>query len=204
MPITSVVFDLGGVLIDWNPRHLYRKLFDDEAAMETFLTTVCTMDWNDRLDRGQPFAEGVAQLAAEFPDHRELIEAYHARWIEMVAGPIDDAVAVAGELHEGGVPLYALSNWSYETFDLVRDRFSFLKWFTGILLSGEIGITKPDRRIFDELCHRFGLVPEDTLFVDDNPPNVDGARAAGLQAVRFEAATTLRGQLFRLGLLPKG
>jgi 2-haloacid dehalogenase len=199
--LNAVVFDLGGVVVDWNPRHLYRKLFDDEAAMEDFLATVCTMAWNDQLDKGLPFVDGVAQLITEFPEHRELIQAYHSRWVEMVPGALDDTVAVMAELRELGMPLYALSNWSVETFVLVRDRFPFLDWFDGILLSGEIGVTKPDRRIFDELCARFDLDPIKTLFIDDNPPNVDGAQAAGLQAVRFESAATLRGDLIRLGVL---
>lgn len=201
---TAVVFDLGGVLIDWNPRHLYRKLFDDEAAMEEFLATVCTPAWNDDLDRGRPFAEIVAELSAEQPEHRELIEAYQARWVEMVPGAIDDAVALVAEVQAAGVPVYALSNWSPETFVLVRHRFPFLDGLDGILLSGEIGITKPDARIFAELCARFGLDPGATLFIDDNVANVEGARAAGLQAVLFETATTLRGDLSGLGVIDRG
>ena len=200
MAVNALVFDLGGVVIDWNPRHLYRKLFDDEASMEDFLATVCTMAWNDQLDKGLPFADGVAQLVAEFPQHRALIEAYHLRWVEMVPGALEDTVALLAELREAGVPLYALSNWAVETFVLVRDRFPFLDWFDGILLSGEIGITKPDARIFEELCTRFGLDPATTVFIDDNPPNVEGAQAAGLQAVWFESAATLRGELARLGV----
>ena len=196
-----VVFDLGGVLIDWDRRHLYRKLFDSEDEMEEFLASVCTMEWNDQLDRGRPFADAVAELAAEHPHHADRIEAYHSRWIEMVAGVMDDTVAIVDELRGRGVPLYALSNWSEETFRLVRHEFLFLDWFDGVLLSSEIGITKPDRRIFDELVRRYGLDPATTLFIDDNPPNVEGAIAAGLQAVRFETATTLREDLTRLGVL---
>jgi len=199
--VKAVVFDLGKVLVDWDPRHLYRKLFDDEAAMEEFLATVCTLEWNDRLDRGMPFAEGVAQLTAAFPEHRDLIDAYHSRWIEMVPGAVEETVVVLAELHGRGVPLYALSNWSAETFLLVRDRFPFMEWFDGIVLSGEVGVTKPDARIFDELRTRYGLEPATTLFIDDIEANVDGARAAGLQAVRFDSAATLRGDLTRLGVL---
>ena len=201
MTIKTVVFDLGGVLTDWDRRHLYRKLFDDADEMETFLSTVCTMEWNDQLDRGKPFADAIAELSAKHPDYADHIEAYHSRWIEMVAGVMDDTVAIVEELRGHGVPLYALSNWSHETFLLVRHQLPFLELFDGILLSSEIGITKPDRRIFEELFRRFGLDPADTLFIDDAAPNVEGARAAGLQAVRFESATTLREDLVRRGLL---
>ena len=202
-PPAAVVFDLGGVLIDWDRRHLYRKLFGTEEEMETFLATICTMEWNDQLDRGRPFAEAVAELSAQHPDHAELIDAYHSRWIEMVAGVMDDTVAVATELHDRGVPVYALSNWSHETFQLVRHEFPFLDRFDGVLLSGEVGVTKPDRRIFAELCRRFELDAANTVFIDDLQANVDGARAAGLQALLFESATTLREDLTRLGLLER-
>jgi 2-haloacid dehalogenase len=119
----------------------------------------------------------------------------------MVAGPIDDTVAIADELRGRRMPLYALSNWSHETFRLVRHEFPFLEWFDGVLLSGDVGVTKPDRRIFDELVRRYGLDPATTLFIDDSPPNVDGALAAGLQSVRFTSAATLREDLTRLGVL---
>jgi 2-haloacid dehalogenase len=201
--IKAVVFDLGGVLIDWNPRHLYRKMFATEAEMEEFLSTVATMAWNDRLDRGEPFDQAVAELTAEFPDHAEAIAAYIERWTEMIAGAMGDTVEVLAEVQAAGLPTYALSNWSEQTFRLVRDQFDFLESFDGILLSSQVGVTKPDPAIYAELCRRFGLEPGRTLFVDDNPPNVDGARAAGLQALRFESAATLRGDLRGLGVLPR-
>ena len=198
--IKAVVFDLGGVLIDWNPRHLYRKVFATEDEMEDFLTSVATMAWNDQLDRGVPFDQAVAELTAEFPDHADNIAVYIDRWTEMIAGPIDDGVAVLAEVQAAGYPIYALSNWSEQTFQLVRDQFEFLDWFDGILLSSQVGVTKPDARIFAELGRRFGLDLATTLFIDDNPPNVDGARAAGLQAVRFTSGATLREDLRDLGV----
>ncbi|MBA3654882.1 MAG: HAD family phosphatase [Actinobacteria bacterium] len=201
MAVKAVVFDLGNVLIEWNPRHLYRKVFSDEEAMEQFLATVCTMEWNDGLDRGHPLAEAVATLSAEYPEHAEHIAAYHERWAEMVDGAIDETVAVLAELRDAGVPLYALSNWSAETFVLVRDQFPFLDWFAGVLLSSEVGVTKPDVRIFETLCRRYGLEPAATLFIDDNAPNVDGARAAGLQAHHYRSAATLREELVSLRLV---
>ena len=186
--------------MEWEPRRLYRTLFDDDAAMEHFLATVCTPAWNDELDRGLPFATGVAQLSALHPEHAELISAYHVRWDEMLGGAIDDAVDVLRDLKAASVPLYALSNWSAETYPVARRRYDFLDWFDGVLISGDVGVTKPDPRIFDELCDRFGLQPARTVFVDDRLDNVEGARRYGLVAVQFTSGVTLRESLRDLGL----
>jgi len=200
----AVVFDLGGVLIDWDPRHLYRKLLADEAAVEEFLAGVCTPEWNAELDRGRPFAEGVAELAARHPEHAAAIAAYHERWPEMLGGELPATVAVLAELRAAGVPLYALTNWSAETFGVARERFRFLGWFGGLVVSGEEGIVKPDPRIFRLLLDRFGLDPAATVFVDDSPVNVAAARRVGLDAVRFEDADRLRRDLRLRGLLDGG
>ena len=152
-----VVFDLGGVLIDWDPRHLYRKLFaSDETTMEHFLATVCTHEWNRCQDAGRSFAEGARLLKAEHPEKAELIDAYGNRFDEMLAGPIAGAVEILAELWDRGVPLYGLTNWSAETYPEALERFAFLRWFRGILVSGEVGIIKPDPRIFALLIERFG------------------------------------------------
>jgi 2-haloacid dehalogenase len=201
MATDAVVFDLGGVLIDWDPRLLYRKLLADEAAVEEFLATVCTPEWNAEQDRGRPFAEAVAELVERHPAHAAAITAYHERWTEMLGGEIPGTVAVLAELRAAGVPLYALSNWSAETFRLTRGRFPFLEWFDGLVVSGEEGVTKPDRRIFELLIERFGLVPAATLFVDDSAANVTAARDLGLDAVRFRDAAGLRRDLAARGLL---
>lgn len=199
--VSSVVFDLGGVLIDWNPRYLYRQLIDDELAMEQFLADVCSPEWNARLDAGHSWADEIESLAARHPEQRELIIAYRARWSEMVAGAIDGTVQVLAELRRRPVGLYALSNWSAETFALARERFDFLGWFDGILLSGEIGICKPDARIFRQLIERHELEPARTVFVDDVLQNVEAADRQGMVALHFRDAGTLRSQLIRLGLL---
>ena len=204
MATDAVVFDLGGVLIDWDPRHLYRKLLADEAAVEEFLATVCTPEWNAEQDRGRPFAEGVAELVERHPAHAAAITAYHERWTEMLGGEIPGTVAVLAELRAAGVPLYALSNWSAETFRLTRGRFPFLEWFDGLVVSGEEGVTKPDRRIFELLIERFGLVPAATVFVDDSAANVTAARGLGLDAVRFRGVGGLRCDLAVRGLLDGG
>ncbi|HKF73034.1 MAG TPA: HAD family phosphatase, partial [Stellaceae bacterium] len=175
-----VVFDLGGVLIDWNPRHLYRKLIADEAAMEHFLGTVCTQAWNERQDAGRTFSEAAALLRAQHPHHAELIDAYGARFDEMMKGPIEGSVIILETLHRHGVPLFALSNWSRETFPLAQRRFEFLKLFRGMVISGEVGVIKPDPRIFEHLMERFGIARGDAVYVDDNPRNAAAATALGL------------------------
>ena len=195
MPTKAVVFDLGGVLIDWDPRYLYRKLLADEAAVEEFLATVCTPEWNAEQDRGRPFAEGVAELAERHPEHAADIAAYHERWPEMLAGEVPGTVEVLADLRAAGVPLYALTNWAAETFAITRERFEFLDWFCGLLVSGEEGMTKPDPAIFRLLLDRFGLDPAAAVFVDDSEANVAAARGLGIDAVRFTGPERLRREL---------
>lgn len=199
--VTAVVFDLGGVLIDWDPRYLYRTLFADEVAMEDFLTTVTTPEWNRAQDAGRPWSEAVEELAARHPDKRELIEAYRGHWPEMLGGPIEPTVDILRDLRATAVRLYALSNWSAETFAIARPRYPFLEWFDGIVISGEEGVIKPDARIFQVLLERYDLRPEETAFIDDHAPNVHAAAALGMQALRFTDAETLRSELHSLGLL---
>ena len=198
-----IVYDLGGVLIDWNPRHLYRKLFDDEATMEWFLAEVCHSAWNEEQDRGRTFAAGIEEAAARHPDHRPLIEAYFVRWGEMVAGEIDGSVTVFEELKKAGYELHALTNWSTETFPVARERFPFLTWFESILVSGEEGLVKPDAPIFELLLERIGRTPAECVYIDDNPKNVWAAAALGFDAIAFQSAAQLRDALCRRGLLPR-
>lgn len=198
---TAVVFDLGGVLIDWNPRYLYRTLFDDEAEMEAFLAEVTTQEWNAQQDAGRPWSEAVEALVAVHPDRRELIEAYWQRWPETLGGAIEGTVEILRELRSRGVRLYALSNWSAETFPLARPRYPFLEWFDGILISGEAKLAKPDPRIFAHLLDKFGLESGSTVFIDDSAPNVRAASDAGLIAIRFIDPAELRRELVALGLI---
>jgi 2-haloacid dehalogenase len=198
-----VVFDLGGVLIDWDPRHLYRKLFDgDEAAMEQFLATVCTHEWNRRQDAGRSFADGAQLLKSEHPDKAELIDAYHARFDEMLAGPIAGAIEILAELRDRGIPLYGLTNWSAETYPAALQRFAFLRWFRGILVSGEVGLIKPDPRIFALLIERFAIEPQRAVYIDDVEANAAAARPFGVHAIHFTTPARLREELVELGLLP--
>ncbi len=196
------VFDLGGVLVDWNPRYLYRKLFDgDEAAMEHFLANVCTQSWNSQQDAGRPFAEACAELKLEHPTHAELIDAWFLRQREMVIGPIQGTVDILSELRARKVPLYAVSNWSAETFPISLQRFDFLHWFEGIVLSGDVRTIKPDPRIYEHFFKRHAIEPSQTVFVDDLPRNVETANALGMHGILFTDPPALRDELVKLGLL---
>jgi 2-haloacid dehalogenase len=198
------VFDLGGVLIDWNPRYLYRKLFNgDDAAMEHFLANVCTSSWNAQQDAGRPFAEACATLKSEHPGHDELIDAWFQRQPEMVSGPIQGTVDILAELRARKVPLYALSNWSAETFPISLKRFDFLHWFDGTLLSGDARLIKPDPRIFKLFFETHAVDPADAVYIDDNKPNVETAKALGMHGILFTDPPALRKELTELGLLDR-
>ena len=199
--IDAVVFDLGGVLLDWNPRHLYRRLIEDPAEMERFLAEVCTMTWHAEHDRGLPFDESAARLAAEHPEHAELIWAWGRRSEEMVAGPIEGTVELLAQLRERGVRLLALTNMERETYPVRRARFAFMRWFEGTVVSSHEGLIKPDPRIFSLLVARYDLTPARTLFIDDSERNVRAARDLGLRAVHFTGPEALRAALAGYGLV---
>ncbi len=197
-----VVFDFGGVLLDWNPRHLYRKLFaGDEAAVDAFLTEVCPPEWNLAQDAGRDFDAAVAALMPAHRDKLPLILAWRDRFEEMIPDALHDTVAVARELKDRGVPLYALTNWSHETFPGQRRRFDFMDWFAGIVVSGEEKVAKPDPRIYRILLERYGLRAAEAVFIDDNPHNAQAASALGLHGVHFRSAAELRRELQELSLL---
>jgi 2-haloacid dehalogenase len=198
--IAAVVFDLGGVLLDWDPRYLYRELFDDEDEMERFLSEVCTLDWHAAHDRGRPFAESCAELAAAHPEQADLIWAWSTRSEEMIAGPIQGTVEILRELKAAGVPVYALTNMEAETYPLRRERYDFLRGFAGTVVSSHEGVAKPDPEIFRRLLERFGLEASLTVLIDDSEANVRAARAVGMQAVRFRSPEQLRGWLRERGL----
>jgi len=200
-PPSVVVWDVGGVFIDWDPRHLYRKLFDDEAAMEGFLAGVCTTAWNLEQDRGRDWDAAVAELAAEHPDRAELIAAYHLRWEEMVAGPVPGTKGIQEDLAARGVPQYAITNFSAPKFAIAREAYPELKRFDGIVVSGDLRLVKPDPAIYRALLDAHGIEPSSAVFIDDSQKNVDGARAVGMHAVRFVDAPTMRRDLEGFGLL---
>jgi 2-haloacid dehalogenase len=196
------VFDLGGVLIDWNPRYLYRKLFaGDTEAMEEFLASVCTESWNEQQDAGRPFADACSSLKLVHPHKAPLIDAWVRRYDEMLAGPISGTVDILTQLNSQRVPLYALSNWSAETFPAALKRFEFLKCFRGVMLSGEVKLLKPDPRIFELFLETFAIDPASTVYIDDREPNVEAAMAFGMRGIVFTDAATLWTELIGLGLL---
>jgi 2-haloacid dehalogenase len=198
----TVIFDLGGVLLDWDPRYLYRRLFGgDMEKVEHFLANVCTPDWNRMQDGGRPFAEAEVEAAARHPDKLELIRAWRNDFSEMIAGPIEGTLAILSDLRQRNVPLYALTNWSAETFAPQAERFDFLAWFDGIVVSGRERLVKPDLRIFRVLLERYQINPEEAVFVDDASANVAAARELGMHGIHFTGPEALRRELATLLLL---
>lgn len=198
----QVIFDLGGVLIDWDPRNLYRRLFGgDIAAMEHFLTEVCSPDWNRQQDAGRPYDEGEAEAIARHPDKADLIRAWRRDFHEMIPGPIEGTLNILEELRDRDVPLYALTNWSAETFAPQPARFPFLSWFRGIVVSGKEKLIKPDPRIFNRLLDRYGVDAAEAVFVDDVAANAEAATEVGIHGIRFTSPDKLRRDLAALGLL---
>lgn len=201
MTPTTVVFDLGGVLVEWDPRLLYRRLLATDDEVEAFLDEIDFHGWNHAQDAGEhTWAEAVELLAARHPRHRELIAAYPARFTETLGGPIQESVALVRTLRDADVRLLALTNWSAELFAVARPQLGFLDLFEAVVVSGEEGVAKPDPAIFELLVRRHALEPASTVFVDDREANVDAAAAAGLTPVLFTDPAALRRDLTRLGL----
>ncbi len=200
MAVDTVVFDVGNVLIRWDPRHLYRKLFDDAAAMERFLSEVCTDAWNLEQDRGRSWEEAIAHLVPRFPAQEALIRAYSERWHEMVPGEVEGSVAILEGLRAAGVPLYAITNFSAEKFAEAQARFAVLRGFRDVVVSAHERLLKPDPAIYRVLLDRNGLEAGRCLFIDDSERNVRGAEAVGMRAHHFRDAPTLAAELRAMGL----
>jgi 2-haloacid dehalogenase len=199
---TTVILDLGGVLIDWNPRYLYRKIFNgDEAKVDWFLTNVCTNEWNQLHDMGVLFSENANALIEKHPDYEKEIRAYQDRWAEMFGGEISESVEILSKLKKKKVPTFALTNWSAETFPRAQKMFPFLSWFDGIVVSGELKIKKPDPRIYRHLFEMHSVDPKQSVYVDDVLMNVDAARAFGAHGIHFQNPQQLADELKKKGLL---
>lgn len=199
--ITTLIFDLGGVLIDWNPRYLYRNIFDDPSEVDWFLETICTRGWHVQQDAGRSTQLATDQLVKQHPEHETEIRAFYGRFNEMISGPILGTVEVLGALKAQGTPLYALSNWPAETFPPADSAFDFLEWFDGIVVSGQEKVMKPDPAIFEILCERYGLNPGECLFVDDVIENVEAAKNLGVHVHHFIGSDELHIDLQDRGLL---
>jgi 2-haloacid dehalogenase len=198
---SAIVFDFGGVLLEWNPRFLYRKFFDSDEAVERFLAEIGFSEWNLQQDLGRPFAVAVAELSQRFPQHAALIRAYDERWEESLRGPIQPVVDIAWRLRQAGYPLYGLSNWSAETFRRIRHKYAFLDWFDLIVISGEARLVKPDPRLFALFLERAVRRAEQCLFIDDGADNIAEATRLGFQTIRFESPEHLERELHGRGLL---
>lgn len=199
--INTIVFDLGGVLIDWNPIYLYEKLILDEQERKYFFENICTSDWNEEQDAGRPLQEATRILVKQHPKHANLIEAYYGRWEEMLRGPISETVEILQELRQSSkYRLYALTNWSHETFDIALERFEFLHWFEGIVVSGVEKTRKPFTEIYDILLSRYDIRASQAIFIDDNLRNVEAAKAVGIHSIHYLNPQQLKGDLNKLGI----
>ena len=202
--LTTIIFDLGGVLIDWNPDYLYQKIIPDAQERATFLRTITTPDWNEEQDAGRSLADATALLIAQHPQQAELIGHFYGRWAEMLGGAIAGTVEVLRELRaDGRYRLYALTNWSAETFPVALAQFDFLHWFAGILVSGAEKMRKPTPAFYQLLFERYAIRPAEALFIDDNLRNAEAARAVGLPTILFESPEQLRRVLTERGVLLK-
>ena len=184
--IRNIVFDFGGVLIDWNPRYLYRTYFNDDREMEYFLSHVCTGEWNAEHDRGRTFDEGVRLLEEQFPQYSEAIRLYRDGWESMLHGEFPGTVALLMKLKKLGYGIYGLTNWSAETFPIARSKYPVLHRFDGIVVSGQEKLIKPDPRIFGILLERYGLNAGECIFIDDSPANIETAARLGFNTVLFD------------------
>jgi 2-haloacid dehalogenase len=201
MPITTIIFDFGGVLIEWDPRNLYRRYFDAPEAMEAFLAEVDFMAWNALQDKGRPFAEGVAELTAKFPQHARLIHAYHEHWEESIGEPITATIRIMQKLKRAGWPVYGLSNWSTETFPIIRQKYDFFDILDGYLISGDAKLVKPDPAIFQAMLDKIGRTAQECLFIDDHLPNIESARRLGFVCIHYRSPAQLERELKQLGII---
>lgn len=200
--IKTIIFDLGGVLIDWNPEYVYRKIFDnDEQKMRWFLTEICPYSWNENQDAGKSWELAIEEKVAEYPQYKEWIEAYFGRWEEMLGGSLPQTVEVLRSLKENTeYQLLALTNWSAETFPTALRHFEFLHWFDGIVVSGAEMTRKPFPDIYQVLFDRYGVTPSEAIFIDDNPKNVEVGQSLGLNGIRFTEPEQLKEQLAGFGV----
>jgi 2-haloacid dehalogenase len=200
--LNTIILDLGAVLIDWNPHYMYRTIFSDEEDIKHFLANVATSDWNEEQDAGRPLSEGTEILVQQFPQHEANIRAFYSRWEEMLGDAFWDTVEIFKELKESGkYKIYALTNWSAETFPIAQSKFDFLNWFDGIVVSGAEKMRKPTPEFYHILLDRYHVKPEEALFIDDNYRNILAAEKLGIKSIHFTSAKELKEELTRLGIV---
>jgi 2-haloacid dehalogenase len=194
--INTIIFDLGAVLIDWNPRYMYNNVFQTEEEVEWFLENICTPDWNENQDAGYSLQKATDELVAKHPEWEEEIRAYYGRWTEMLGEPIKETVELFARLKEkNDLKFYALTNWSHETFPIALKRFDFLQWFDGIVVSGEEKTRKPFADFYQILLKRYNIDPSSSILIDDNQRNIKGAEAVGINGIHFINAVQLKNDL---------
>lgn len=199
MKIKNIIFDFGGVLIDWNPRYLYQNIFHDEKEMEFFLREICSPEWNLQQDAGRSCKKATEELILKFPKYKNEIEQYYNRWTEMIGGEIIENVSLIGYLKDK-YRLFGLTNWSLETFSIVYDKYPFFKELEGIVVSGKEKIVKPDLKIYNLLLTKYGLSANESLFIDDNKENIIAANKIGLRTIHLKTGTILKNEFQKLGI----
>lgn len=200
--IKAIIFDYGNVLLDWNPRNVYRRYFpDDPEGMENFLREINFMEWNAHQDRGRPFAEGVDILSRHFPQYAELIRAYHENWVDSIGEAFTGTVEILKQLKQAGYPLYGFSNWSAETFPYARARYDFFDLFDDMVISGAVGFVKPEPEIYQIMLDKLGRPARECLFIDDSLPNIQQANKIGFATIHFQSPSQLEKELKQLGLI---
>jgi 2-haloacid dehalogenase len=191
--LDTLVFDFGGVLIDWNPKYVFKDLFDDEKEMNYFFENVCTSHWNEQQDAGRPLKEATELVVSQYPDYEPYIRAYYGRWVEMLGGPIHDTVEILRHLVDAKTHrILGLTNWSNETFPIAWEMYDFLHLFEGIVVSGAEKVIKPDPKIYQILFDRYDVEPSTAVFIDDSLKNVKGANEVGMHAIHFQSASQLK------------
>jgi 2-haloacid dehalogenase len=201
-PIKAIIFDFGGVLLDWDPKYLYRPYFSDQPqAMESFLAEVDFYKWNEQQDKGRPFSEGIAELSAQFPRYAHLIQTYFDSWENSVSGPIEGSVEILRRLKQKGYPIYGLSNWSTETYPRAKHKYPFFDLLDDIVLSGAVKLNKPDPAIFELLLDKIGYRALECVLIDDSQKNIDAAKRLGFVTIHFTSPEQLQTELQRLNLL---
>lgn len=201
--IDTIVFDLGGVLVDWNPRYVYREIFDSEEKVEWFLNNICTYKWNVQQDAGRPIAEANDFLIAQHPEWEKEIRIYYDRWVDMLGGAIQETVDLLDDMIQSKTyRILALTNWSGETFPTAKTIFPFLHWFEGVVVSGDEKLIKPDHRLYQILFDRYQVDPNKAVFIDDSFPNIEAARELGMHGIHFQSTAQVRQELASAGIWP--